>query len=84
VTTVGLAHDYVAMGWSQSFRQWGWMRTRLTCLRSTMRVWSRTASMSEPKHRLRVRRNNPSPERVMSASFGGEDVVAQPGPVELV
>ena len=36
-------------GVSQSFLQWGWMRTRLTCLRATMRVWSRKASMEGEK-----------------------------------
>jgi hypothetical protein len=56
------------MGWSQSFLQWGWMSTRLTCLRSTTRIWSRTASMSELKQRLRVRRKSPSPERTIKAS----------------
>jgi hypothetical protein len=38
-------------GWSQSFRQWGWMRTRLTCLSSTARNWSRTTSISAMRER---------------------------------
>jgi hypothetical protein len=41
--------DFQGMGCSLSFPEWGWMRTRLTCLRATMRVWSRTASMEGEK-----------------------------------
>lgn len=37
-------------------RQCGCRRTRLTCLSSTVRVWSRTASTSEPRQRLRALR----------------------------
>ena len=50
-----------------------------------MRVWSRTASMSEPRQRLRVRRSRPfagaDDER---QGFGREGVVAQAGAIQLV
>src|ERR1039458_9136631 len=61
------------------------MSTRLTCLRSTMRVWSRTASLSELRQRLRVRRSRPSPERTIRARPPvGEGIVPLAGLVELV
>src|ERR1035441_2217483 len=41
------------------------MRTRNLCLRSTVRTWSRTASMTELKQRLRMRRNRPSAGRTI-------------------
>jgi hypothetical protein len=37
----------------------------MTCLRSTVRTWSRTASMTELKQRLRMRRNRPSAGRTI-------------------
>ena len=50
-----------------------------------MRVWSRTASLSELRQRLRVRRSRPSPERTIRARPPvGEGIVPQAGLVELV
>lgn len=51
------------------------MSTRLTCFKSTMRVWSRTASINVPKQRFLVRRSRPSPERTTSASASAVKVL---------
>jgi len=49
-----------------------------------MRVWSRTASMSELRHRLRVRRSSPSPERTIKARASGVKVLwPKAGPIQL-
>ena len=45
---IGFPYDGSAVGRkSASLRQWGWSRTRLTCLRSTHLVWSRMASSKQ-------------------------------------
>ena len=50
-----------------------------------MRVWSRTASMSEPRQRLRVRRKQAfAGADDQGQRLGGEGVVAQAGAIQLV
>jgi hypothetical protein len=61
------------------------MSTRLTCWRSTIRDWSRTTSMSAPRHKLRVLRSTCSPDPTIRASAPGpEGVVSKAAAVDPV